>query len=154
LIRRIALEFIDSNIAGHGDASHRRRNRTTARLCCTKVQLTLGSRDRPSPRQRKRPVCRARCSRREENVFAFAGEPKGRYASAEWHKFNGKAYQKMATAVLLNPIAPVDIEVTNDGMLITFDNWHNRRYRLGRGALQARRHDIQKIHAAGSLLQE
>jgi hypothetical protein len=65
------------------------------------------------------------------DVVGFAGEPKGPYATAEWHKFNGTSYEKVGTATLLNPVAPVDIEVTNDGSLVTFDNWHN----LGYGAV-------------------
>ncbi len=65
------------------------------------------------------------------DVFGYAGEQKGPYATAEWHKFNGTSYVKVAKASLLNPVAPVDIEVTNDGLLVALDNWHN----LGVGAV-------------------
>src|SRR5262245_7306619 len=59
------------------------------------------------------------------DVFGYGGEPKGPYATAEWHRFNGKSYEKIHDRTLLNPIAPVDIEVTNRGALIAIDNWHN-----------------------------
>lgn len=97
-------------------------------LCCTKVQADSWAAATAQARASENGqfVVRVVPGVSKGDVVGIAGEPKGRYASAEWHKFNGKAYQKMATAVLLNPIAPVDIEVTNDGMLITFDNWHNR----------------------------
>jgi hypothetical protein len=32
------------------------------------------------------------------------------------------------TAVLLNPVAPVEFFVTDNGVLITLDNWHNMGY--------------------------
>ena len=59
------------------------------------------------------------------DVDGFEGLPKGPYATAEWHKFNGTSYEKVGVVTLLNPIAPVDIKVTNSGSLITIDNWHN-----------------------------
>lgn len=65
------------------------------------------------------------------DVFGFEGEPKGRNATAESHKFNGTSYVKVAAATLMNPVAPVDIVVTNDGTLVALDNWHN----LGHGAV-------------------
>jgi hypothetical protein len=67
------------------------------------------------------------------DLVGFAGEPKGPFATAEWHRFNGISFDKVASTALLNPIAPVDIEVTNEGVLVTFDNWHN----LGHGAVVA-----------------
>ena len=67
------------------------------------------------------------------DVVGFAGEPKGTHATAEWHRFNGTSFDKVATATLLNPLAPVDLEVTNEGVLVTIDNWHN----LGYGAVVA-----------------
>jgi hypothetical protein len=59
------------------------------------------------------------------DVHGFSGLPKGPYATAEWHKFDGTSYVKVRTVTLLNPIAPVDIKVTNSGSLVTIDNWHN-----------------------------
>ena len=59
------------------------------------------------------------------DVSGYAGLPKGPYATAQWHRFDGKSYVKVADQTLTNPIAPVDIEVTNRGLLVTLDNWHN-----------------------------
>ena len=58
---------------------------------------------------------------------------KGSYATAEWHRFNGLTYEKIRSVTLLNPIAPVDIEVTDGGFLVAIDNWHN----LGMGNVLA-----------------
>jgi hypothetical protein len=60
------------------------------------------------------------------DVFGYEGQPKGPYATAEWHKYDGTQYQRVGRATLLNPIAPVDIEVTEKGNLITLVNWHNK----------------------------
>ena len=35
------------------------------------------------------------------DVVGFAGEPKGTHATAEWHRFNGTSFDKVATATLL-----------------------------------------------------
>ena len=65
------------------------------------------------------------------DVYGYGGSPKGLFARAELHRFNGSAYEKVRDLELLNPIAPVDIEVTNLGALVTIDNWHN----LGMGSV-------------------
>ena len=65
------------------------------------------------------------------DVFGFVGMPKGAYARAEWHRFNGTSYERTRAVDLLNPIAPVDIEVTDLGSLVAIDNWHN----LGQGSV-------------------
>lgn len=62
------------------------------------------------------------------DVVGFADRPKGRYATAEWFKSDGGVAQKTHTITLLNPIAPVDFLVTDNGALITLDNWHNVGY--------------------------
>ena len=59
------------------------------------------------------------------DVLGYSGAPRGPYATAEWYRFDGSTYRKRDVATLLNPIAPVDIEVTASGSLITLDNWHN-----------------------------
>ena len=59
------------------------------------------------------------------DVFGYGGQPKGPYARAEWHRFNGTTYEKVRETTLLNPIAPITIEVTNQGVLVAIDNWHN-----------------------------
>jgi hypothetical protein len=60
------------------------------------------------------------------DVVGFAGAEKGPYATAEWYRNGASGYQKARTAALLNPVAPVDIEVAESGNLVTLDNWHNR----------------------------
>ena len=59
------------------------------------------------------------------DVFGYAGRPQGPYATAEWYHFKRGSYMKVATATLLNPIAPIDIEVSSLGFLVAIDNWHN-----------------------------
>ena len=63
------------------------------------------------------------------DVYGYEGLPQGPSATADWYRFDGASYKKVSSANLLNPIAPVDIEVTNRGVLVTIDNWHN----LGHG---------------------
>jgi hypothetical protein len=59
----------------------------------------------------------------------FAGSPKGPYAKAIfYHRQNDGSYGLGATVTLLNPVAPVDFFVTDQGYLITLDNWHNMGY--------------------------
>lgn len=67
------------------------------------------------------------------DVVGYSGEPKGPYAVAEWYRYDGNGYTMTHRETLLNPIAPVDIEVTEGGNLITLDNWHN----LGLGVVLA-----------------
>jgi hypothetical protein len=63
------------------------------------------------------------------DTIGFAGAAKGPYAAAEFYQRQpDRSYRLMATATLLNPVAAVDIFVSNDGHLVTVDNWHNRGY--------------------------
>jgi len=63
------------------------------------------------------------------DTVGFAGSEKGAYAAAEFYRRQAdRSYRLMATATLLNPVAPVDYFVSNDGLLATIDNWHNRGY--------------------------
>lgn len=63
------------------------------------------------------------------DTVGFAGEKKGKYATAEFYRREAdRSYRLTATATLLNPIAPVAFFVSNDGRLATIDNWHNRGY--------------------------
>jgi hypothetical protein len=56
----------------------------------------------------------------------FAGSPKGPYAKAMfYHRRGDGSYSLGATVTLLNPVAPVDFYVNDQGYLITLDNWHN-----------------------------
>jgi hypothetical protein len=60
------------------------------------------------------------------DVFGYAGQAKGPYARAEWYIFTGNSYRLLRQVTLLNPIAPLDMEVTKNGTLVTIDNWHNK----------------------------
>jgi hypothetical protein len=63
------------------------------------------------------------------DTFGFAGEKKGKYAAAEFYRRHpDRSYRLVANAVLLNPVAPVEFFVSNDGRLATIDNWHNVGY--------------------------
>jgi hypothetical protein len=63
------------------------------------------------------------------DTIGFGGSAKGPYASAEFYRRQSdRSYKLTATATLLNPVAPVDFFVSNDGHLATIDNWHNRGY--------------------------
>jgi len=63
------------------------------------------------------------------DTLGFAGAPKGAHATAEFYQRQGdRSYRLTQTARLLNPVAPVDFFVSNDGLLATIDNWHNRGY--------------------------
>jgi hypothetical protein len=59
------------------------------------------------------------------DVMGFAGEKKGRPAQAMYYRLEGDRYIKYQEAPLLNPIAPVDFFVSDNGEIATLDNWHN-----------------------------
>ena len=60
------------------------------------------------------------------DTWGFAGAKTGEYATATYYKFrkNG-GYSKFQEIKLRNPIAPLFAAVSNDGTLVTLDNWHN-----------------------------
>jgi hypothetical protein len=63
------------------------------------------------------------------DTFGFAGEKKGRYATAEFYRHaKDRSYQLIAEASLLNPVAPVEFLVADSGNLVAIDNWHNLGY--------------------------
>jgi hypothetical protein len=63
------------------------------------------------------------------DTVGFSGSAKGPYATAEFYRLEkDKSYRFAATALLLNPVAPVEFFVTDRGLLITLDNWHNMGY--------------------------
>lgn len=63
------------------------------------------------------------------DVVGFAGARKGQPARAVFYRLEGEdRYLRYQSAQLLNPIAPVDVAVTNAGELVTLDNWHNAGY--------------------------
>lgn len=63
------------------------------------------------------------------DTFGFAGAAKGPYARAEFYaRQPDRSYQLVADVSLKNPVAPIDAIVSNQGDLLTFDNWHNLGY--------------------------
>lgn len=63
------------------------------------------------------------------DTMGFKGAAKGPYATAEFYRVDkDRSYRFAATTSLLNPVAPVDFLVTDDGFLMTLDNWHNMGY--------------------------
>jgi hypothetical protein len=63
------------------------------------------------------------------DTFGFAGEKKGKFAIAElFARQPDRSYRLVADVALLNPVAPVDALVSDNGYLVTFDNWHNLGY--------------------------
>ena len=60
------------------------------------------------------------------DTVGFAGAKQGAYARALFYvRQPDRSYGVAADVRLLNPVAPVDLLLSNSGYLITFDNWHN-----------------------------
>ena len=63
------------------------------------------------------------------DTVGFSGAGKGPYATAEFYRLEkDRSYRLAATASLINPVEPVAFFVTDQGVLITLDNWHNMGY--------------------------
>jgi len=63
------------------------------------------------------------------DAIGFAGSPKGKYAKALFYHRQGDGFYGLgATVPLQNPVAPVEFFVSDQGYLITLDNWHNMGY--------------------------
>ena len=63
------------------------------------------------------------------DTVGFSGAAKRPFATAEFYRLEkDRSYRLAATASLLNPVAPVEFFVTDNGCLITLDNWHNMGY--------------------------
>jgi hypothetical protein len=63
------------------------------------------------------------------DLQGFKGANKGAYATAEFFRRDADGnYRRTAHTTLRNPVAPVEFSVSNDGRLITLDNWHNMGY--------------------------
>ena len=59
-------------------------------------------------------------------VVGFGGSPGGKNARAEFYRrYPDRSYRLMHAVTLLNPVAPVDVFVSDQGRLVTVDNWHN-----------------------------
>ena len=62
------------------------------------------------------------------DTYGFSGAPRGKFASAQWFRYRDGRYEPYQTAVLLNPVAPLQVAVADDGAVVTLDNWHNVGY--------------------------
>lgn len=63
------------------------------------------------------------------DTYGFASQEKGPYARAEFYRrAPDRSYQLVAEESLLNPVAPVEFFVADNGHLVTLDNWHNVGY--------------------------
>jgi hypothetical protein len=63
------------------------------------------------------------------DTVGFKGSKTGAYARGEFYeKQPDRSYKLMADVALQNPVAPVDVLLSNRGYVLTFDNWHNAGY--------------------------
>ena len=63
------------------------------------------------------------------DLTGFQGAKRGAYARALHYEIQpDRSYRLSAESSLLNPVAPVDVLLSNSGYLIAFDNWHNVGY--------------------------
>jgi hypothetical protein len=63
------------------------------------------------------------------DTVGFSGAGKGPFATAEFYRRENDRSYRLATEVfMLNPVAPADFFVTDNGSLIALDNWHNKGY--------------------------
>jgi hypothetical protein len=88
------------------------------------------------------------------DTFGFAGAKKGRYASAEFYRrAPDRSYRLVAEASLLNPVAPVEVLVADNGHLVALDNWHNVGYGAvvaiyDAGGKRVRAYELRELFAA------
>ena len=63
------------------------------------------------------------------DTVGFAGARKGRYRRVLYYALQAdRSYRLRHEITLQNPVAPVDLLLTDRGYFITFDNWHNLGY--------------------------
>jgi hypothetical protein len=63
------------------------------------------------------------------DTVGFSGAAKGPFVTAEFYRLEkDRSYRLAATVSLLNPVAPAEFLVADNGFLITLDNWHNMGY--------------------------
>jgi hypothetical protein len=62
-------------------------------------------------------------------TVGFRGAPTGPAATAELYgRASDRSYRPAWTITLPNPVAPIDLFLTDRGYLVTLDNWHNMGY--------------------------
>jgi hypothetical protein len=63
------------------------------------------------------------------DTMGFASAPKGPWAAAEiYERRPDGSYALVARVTLRNPVAPVEVMISNSGAMLTLDNWHNAGY--------------------------
>jgi hypothetical protein len=63
------------------------------------------------------------------DTVGFKGSKTGAYARGEFYeKQPDRSYKLTADVALQNPVAPVEVLLSNRGYVLTFDNWHNAGY--------------------------
>ena len=63
------------------------------------------------------------------DLIGFEGSKRGAYARALYYEIQpDRSYRLVVESSLMNPVAPVDMLLSNSGYLIAFDNWHNVGY--------------------------
>lgn len=68
------------------------------------------------------------------DTVGFAGARKGKYGQALYYALQAdRSYKLLHEMTLQNPVAPVDLLLSDHGYFIAFDNWHN----LGHGKVVA-----------------
>jgi hypothetical protein len=62
-------------------------------------------------------------------TVGLRGAPTGPPATAElYRRASDRSYRLAWTISLVNPVAPIDLFLTDRGYLVTLDNWHNMGY--------------------------
>ena len=62
-------------------------------------------------------------------TVGFRGAPTGPPATAElYRRARDRSYRPAWTVSLVNPVAPIDVFLTDRGYLATLDNWHSMGY--------------------------
>jgi hypothetical protein len=60
------------------------------------------------------------------DTIGFAGARKGKFAQALYYALQAdRSYKLLHEIGLQNPVAPVDLLLSDRGYFIAFDNWHN-----------------------------
>ena len=81
-------------------------------------------------------------------TWGFKGAKVGKHAEASFFREQpDKGYRLERTIELPNPVAPVEVFVSNNGDLVTLDNWHNE----GIGAVLVLYHSDGKLVRAYQL---
>jgi hypothetical protein len=64
------------------------------------------------------------------DTYGFASAAKGPFSQATYYERDpaSDTYKPYLQITLQNPVAPVDVLLNDNGVLVTLDNWHNLGY--------------------------